>query len=129
MQQTNLISGTGNPLKTNWGSDKYEGNFEVQQTQHIQFAPMPTMYIPGVYPVYSEFPQLSEGSTEQGATSHEDSLAQQTPSISASDTATADTAESASIEGLGKGLRHPRYSRRVQSKSEPSSNGTISGEA
>jgi hypothetical protein len=88
---------------------------------------MPVMYVPGVYPVvYSEFPLLPDKNSEQVTTSHDEDIDSQTNAVIGE--ATTASAESPCLQGKGMGLRHPRYSKRIQSKSEPSGSGTTSEE-
>lgn len=120
------MTGTASPTR-HWGSEDVGGQEFSTGSQHVHFAPVPILYVPGIYPVYSEFPQLSHHDSEQGTTFHNEEDANE-PSASTDDHTTEASAESAGLEGRGTGLRHPRYSRRVQSKSEPSSSGTTSEE-
>lgn len=85
------------------------------------------MYVPWVYPVYSEFPLPLDNDSEHVSTVQNEGLDQPLP-LTKEDTQDA-SAESPSVDSMGTGLRYPRYSRRLQSKSEPSSSGTTSEEA
>jgi hypothetical protein len=90
-------------------------------SQHVHFAPMPIMYVPGVYPVFPEYPQLLEDDSMPAIApfhmeqpTSDDQTTQPPPTVSG-------------VQGSdGTGLRYPRLSRRGQSKSEPSSSGTSS---
>ena len=122
-QQAPLVSARTSPTR-HWGSEDLDDGEDNAASQHIHFAPLPIMYVPGVYPVYPEIAQLpGDPFGRESKLNHED-LDQ--PSMSMEDHATGASTCSSDRRGGGLGLRHPRYSRRVQSKSEPSSSGTTS---
>lgn len=93
---------------------------------------MPMMYVPGLYPLYSDFPQLPDDNSVEQTIMHNDSLNQSSTSTSTSVSTTEHAMESSvtspSLQGQSMALRRPRYSRKVQSRSEPSGSGTTSKE-
>lgn len=119
-----IISATASPA-VHLGPESLADNHFGGASQHIHLAPVPVMYVPGVYPVYSEFPHLPQHSSEQEPTSQDGHLS---PRSSSGDCghATEVSTEPGVPESRGVGLRYPRYSKRVQSKSDPSGSGTTS---
>lgn len=87
----------------------------------VHFAPVPIMFIPGVCPVYSQLPGDDSG---QGTTTHKEGL--NPLSTSTNEHTTMASSDHPNIERRAIAPRHPCYSRRVQSKSEPSGGGTTS---
>lgn len=109
--------------ETTCGSEGYQASTPIPH--HVHFANSPVVYVPGVYPVYTDYyiptedemgPVVSSRNTsdETGSVTDRRSSAANEP-IAGADIES--RSESPTPEAC---WRKPRYSKRVQSKSEPS---------
>lgn len=92
-------------------------------SNHVHFASTTMIYVPAHYPVYTDYyiPPDDEYDTLAAVPTEElaDEVASPSPTAREPDE-NAVQEESARSPSPATGLRYPRYSRRVQSKSEPS---------
>jgi hypothetical protein len=99
---------------TVYGSEDYQASTPL--SHHVHFADTPMVYVPAAYPVYTDYYIPADDDMGPPAGDGADTATDQ-PSPDAEEPAT-DTPTGSPSHKMG--LRHPRYSRRVQSKSEPS---------
>jgi hypothetical protein len=109
--------------ETTYGSQDYQASTPIPH--HVHFANSPVVYVPGVYPVYTDFYIPTED--EMGPVVSSRNTSDETGSVT-------DRASSAAEESVVESDTEPRpgspnskicwrkpwYSKRVQSKSEPS---------
>lgn len=80
--------------------------------RQIQYIAAPVIFVPAAYPV-AVHPQTREGGLRPVTGVDE------TKRPTSTDQAAAKVSDETGAGCTGVGLRHPRYSRRIQSKSEP----------